>query len=450
MQDLLLKNALIVNEGKIFRGGVLIRQGRIEKLFGAPEMQEEDYPQDIRTMDLDGLYLLPGVIDDQVHFREPGLTHKGDIATESAAAVAGGITSFMEMPNTLPQTTTQKALEEKFALGLEHSLANFSFYMGATNDNLEELRATDPGSVCGIKVFMGASTGNMLVDQPESLANIFRLTRLPIAVHCEDEATIQANLAIARKLYRDDIPAHHHPVIRDHEACETSSRLAVSLAERYGTRLHLLHLSTAGELRYLDRNTPLHEKRITAEACIHHLWFTREDYREKGPWIRWNPAVKDASDREALISGLADGLIDVVATDHAPHTREEKQRPYLQCPSGGPMVQHALVAMLEFFHRGRLPLEKIVDLMCHNPAVIFGVKDRGFIREGYAADLVAVQLDSPWTVTADNIRYKCGWSPMEGTVFKSAVMHTFVNGRHVYNQGKTDHAVRGEALRFSR
>jgi dihydroorotase len=450
VQDLLLKNALIVNEGKIFRGSLLIRNGRISQLFGSPETRQEAYPEDVRTLDLDGLYLLPGVIDDQVHFRDPGLTHKGDIASESSAAVAGGITSFMEMPNTLPQTISQKALEEKFALGQQKSLANFSFYMGATNDNIGELQATDSRNVCGIKVFMGASTGNMLVDMPESLAAIFRLTRIPIAVHCEDEPTIQANLAIARKYYGDNIPVHQHPVIRNHEACETSSRLAVSLAERYGTRLHLLHLSTANELRFLDRSTPLHEKRITAEACIHHLWFTRRDYKEKGTFIKWNPAVKDGADREALIQGLAEGLIDVVATDHAPHTSEEKQKPYLECPSGGPMVQHSLVAMLEFFHRGRLPLEKIVDLMCHNPATIFGIKDRGFIREGYAADLVAVDLDSPWQVTGDNILYKCGWSPMDGTTFKSSVVHTFVNGNHVFDRGETNTSVKGEALKFSR
>jgi dihydroorotase len=395
VHDLLLQNAFIVNEGKIFQGSLLIRDGKISHIYGSPEAREENYPEGVQTIDLRGKYLLPGVIDDQVHFREPGLTHKGDLGSESAAAVAGGITSFMEMPNTFPQTVTQEALQEKFALGRQKSLANFSFYIGATNDNLEELLATDPGHVCGIKVFMGASTGNMLVDKSESLSRIFKINRLPIAVHCEDEATIQANLAIARAYYADQIPVSQHPVIRNHEACETSSRLAISLAERYGTRLHLLHLSTANELRYLENTSPLQEKQITAEVCIHHLWFSRKDYGEKGALIRWNPAVKDEADRLALLDGIQNGFIDVIATDHAPHTLEEKQKPYLECPSGGPMVQHALVAMLEFFHQGRMPLEKIVEMMCHNPAILFGVQQRGFIRQGYAADLVVVALESP-------------------------------------------------------
>jgi dihydroorotase len=450
VQELLLKNAFIVNEGKIFRGSLYIRDGKISHVFGSPEAREENYPEGVQTMDLEGKYLLPGVIDDQVHFREPGLTHKGDLASESTAAVAGGITSFMEMPNTLPQTISQEALQEKFELGRQKSLANFSFYMGATNGNTDALLATDPGHVCGIKVFMGASTGNMLVDDPESLARIFKITRLPIAVHCEDESIIQSNLALARDFYGDQIPVSRHPVIRSHEACETSSRLAISLAERYGTRLHLLHLSTANELRYLENTSPLQEKQITAEACIHHLWFSSKDYREKGSLIRWNPAVKDEADRLALLEGALNGFIDVIATDHAPHTLEEKQKPYLECPSGGPMVQHSLVAMLEFFHQGRMPLEKIVELMCHNPATIFGVQHRGFIREGYAADLVVVDLDLPWQVEKDNVLYRCGWSPMEGTRFRSSVLHTFVNGKHVFDNGKINASVRGEALRFSR
>lgn len=450
MKDLLLKNASIVNEGKIFKGSLLIRKGKIAHVYGAPESRQEGFPEGVEVLDLEGLYLMPGVIDDQVHFREPGFTHKGDIASESTAAVAGGVTSFMEMPNTRPQTVTQKALVDKFGIGQQKSLANYSFYMGATNENLEELKATDPAHVCGIKVFMGASTGNMLVDDPDSLSGIFGLKTLPIAVHCEDESTIKSNLAIAKTLYPDGIPISQHPVIRNHEACETSSRLAISLAERHGTRLHLLHLSTANELRFLENSSPLEQKQITAEACIHHLWFSSKDYERKGALIKWNPAIKDEADREALFEAVLNGYIDVVATDHAPHTLEEKQEPYLQCPSGGPMVQHSLLSMLEFFHQGRMALEKIIELMCHNPARVFAVKDRGFIREGHAADLVVVDLAKPTIIQKDNILYRCGWSPMEGLSMKSAIVHTFVNGHHVYEKGRIHDSVKGQSLVFSR
>ncbi len=444
-----LKNARIVNEGLSYSGDLLIDKGIIRKIFtGGHNGQLEE--SDREVIDLDGLLLLPGVIDDQVHFREPGLTHKGSIQTESRAAVAGGITSYMEMPNTLPQTTTQARLEEKFRLGQQHSLANFSFYIGATNDNLPDILASNPELVCGIKVFMGSSTGNMLVDDPGSLSGIFREARLPVAVHCEDEAIIRARLGAAKSKYGEDIPPGHHPLIRNHEACLTSSRLAVSLAERYDTRLHLLHLSTLDEIRMLDNETPLKNKRITAEVCVHHLWFSMDDYAGKGAFIKWNPAVKYEEDRRGLIRGIREGFLDVVATDHAPHTREEKLRPYTQSPSGGPMVQHALPAMMTLAKREKIPLEQIVQLMCHNPAICFNLSGRGFIREGYAADLVVVDPDKPWVVESDNILCHCGWSPLEGTTLAATVEYTFVNGNLVYKQGSFDETIRGEALRFSR
>jgi dihydroorotase len=447
---MLLKNALIVNEGRVLKGSVLIRDGLIGGVFPAEGGAMATPPQEGETLDLEGLYLLPGVIDDQVHFREPGFPAKADIASESRAAVAGGITSFMEMPNTFPQTVTQEALEKKFDLAREKSLANYSFYIGATNDNIRELEGTSPEHVCGIKVFMGSSTGNMLVDQPDSLARIFRLKKLPVAVHCEDEQTVRTNLKQARSLYHDRIPFTQHPVIRSHEACEVSSRLALSLALRYGTRLHLLHLSTAGEMQLLDASLRPDQKQVTAEVCVHHLWFSDRDYREKGGWIKWNPAIKEESDRRALLGALLDGRVDVIATDHAPHTREEKLGPYLECPSGGPMVQHALPAMLELVQQGHLSLERLVELMCHNPALCFGIRGRGFIREGYAADLVVVDPDRPQTVGKDNILYKCGWSPLEGTTLRSSVRYTFVNGILVYDNGRIHDGIRGQALSFSR
>jgi dihydroorotase len=446
--EMLLTNAWIVNEGKIFKGHLLTREGKIAEIFY--EAGDTPLPQDVQVTDLEGLYLLPGVIDDQVHFREPGLTHKADIFTESRAAVAGGVTSFMEMPNTVPQTTTQKHLEEKFRIAAEKSLANYSFYMGATNDNLHELLPTDAGHVCGVKVFMGSSTGNMLVDHPESLTRIFRDVKLPIAVHCEDEATIQNNLQQAKELFGEAIPMGQHPVIRSHKACYLSSSLAVDLARKFGTRLHLLHLSTAREVELLDSTLPLENKQITGEVCVHHLWFTDADYPEKGGLIKWNPAVKSLADREALREALSNGIIDVVATDHAPHTLEEKQQPYLKCPSGGPMVQHTLVAMLELVHQKVYSLEQVVQFMCHNPAIAFRVKNRGFIRKGYAADLVAVDLNKPFTVSRDQLHFKCGWSPLEGTTLQSAVQYTFVNGVPVYKKGSFLDSYRGSALEFSR
>lgn len=448
--ELLLKNATIVNEGAVFKGHLMIADGKISLILKENQLQGIPSPEHVKTIDLQGLLLLPGVIDDQVHFREPGMTYKADLYSESAAAVAGGITTIMEMPNTRPQTTTQKLLEEKFAMGQKSCLANYSFYMGATNDNIDELKATDIQHVCGIKVFMGASTGNMLVDKPDSLERIFRIKRIPIATHCEDESTIRANLANATRIYGENIPIAQHPIIRSHDACETSSRLAISLAERLGTRLHLLHLSTANEIRLLD-NTPLPgQKQITAEVCVHHLWFSDKDYERLGSLIKWNPAIKQESDRKALVSALQNGYLDVVATDHAPHTLEEKQQPYKDCPSGAPMVQHALMVMLELYHQGILSLEKIVEVMCHNPALCFGIKNRGFIREGYAADLVVVDPERQQTITNERLLYKCKWSPMEGSTLKSSVVYTFVNGVPVFEDGSLNDAVKGQALQFSR
>lgn len=443
-----LRNATIVNEGQSFRGNLLIKNGKIEKLISGEA--PPDFGNNYQAIDLEGHFLLPGVIDDQVHFREPGLTHKGNIYSESKAAVAGGITSFMEMPNTLPQTITQKALEEKYRLGQEKSLANFSFYMGTTNDNLEEVRATDPNHVCGIKVFMGASTGNMLVDNPETLSGIFRNARLPVAVHCEDEATIRMNLARAKQTFGDQIPMDQHPIIRNHEACLRSSKLAVQLAEKYDTRLHLLHLSTAEEMSLLDNTKPLKYKHITAEVCVHHLWFTDADYAERGSLIKWNPAVKTQADRNALREALMNGLIDLVATDHAPHSLAEKQEPYLNCPSGAPMVQHSLLVMLEMVHQGILSIERLVQLMCHNPAICFQIKNRGFIREGFAADLVVVDTSKKQTVTRDSLHYHCGWSPLEGTSLNSSVIYTFVNGVPVFEKGNFNETIKGQTLEFSR
>jgi dihydroorotase len=443
-----LRNATIVNEGQTFKGSLLLNNGKIEKIFRtpAPGPVSEKY----QPIELEGLLLIPGVIDDQVHFREPGLTQKGDIYTESRAAIAGGITSFMEMPNTQPQTISQKALEEKFRLGQEKSLANFSFYMGTTNDNLEEVKATDPSHVCGIKVFMGASTGNMLVDNPDTLSGIFRHARLPVAVHCEDEGIIRKNLAASKEKFGEAIPMTQHPIIRDHAACLASSTLAVNLARKHGTRLHILHLSTASEMDLLDGSKRLEDKQITAEACVHHLWFTDADYAQKGSLIKWNPAIKTGADRETLRRALVIGLIDVVATDHAPHTFEEKQNPYLSCPSGAPMVQHSLQLMLEMVNQGVLSLEQMVNLMCHNPAICFRVKNRGFIREGFAADITVVNPNQTYVVSKENLLYKCGWSPLEGTAMKSTVVYTFVNGIPVYEKGTFRESVKGQALEFGR
>lgn len=446
MSTTLITNARMVNEGKQQRGSLLIRDERIAGIL--PPEKQPDVAID-RVIDAKNRFLLPGVIDDQVHFREPGLTHKGDIHSESKAAVAGGVTSYMEMPNTNPQTTTQKLLEEKYSLAAQASLANYSFYMGATNNNLDELLTTDPSTVCGIKIFMGSSTGNMLVGNPDTLKDIFSRSRMLIAVHCEDESIILQNIRQARDKFGEDVPVYMHPVIRNTEACFRSSQLAVNLAEQYGTRLHILHLSTAAEMSLLKNGIPLQEKRITAEVCLPHLLFDEKDYFTRGNLIKWNPAIKSSADRTALFKALIDGYIDVVATDHAPHTLGEKQNTYFKAPSGGPMVQHSLVAMLEFYKQGLMGVEMIADKMCHAPATLFRIAERGFIREGYFADLVLVDMDSPWTVSSDNILYKCRWSPLLGHTFSSRVTHTFVNGNLVYDEGRFFEDHKGRRLGFN-
>jgi dihydroorotase len=441
-----IRNAIVVNEGMVFGGGVYLVNGIISMVFMNGD--EPAVPEGAEVIDAFGLHLIPGVIDDQVHFRDPGLTHKADIYTESKAAVAGGTTSFMDMPNTVPQTLTQELLEEKYQAAAEKSLANYSFYMGASNDNLSEVLKTDPSKVCGIKVFMGASTGNMLVDDPEVLKEIFSKSPALVAVHCEDEATIRENLRIMGERFGDEIPLDYHPLIRSEEACYRSSSLAVEMAAKYNTRLHVLHLSTARELDLFDNSLPLEKKRITAEVCVHHLWFHDADYERLGMLIKWNPAIKSMDDRDALLNALLENKIDVVATDHAPHTLDEKSQSYLKAPSGGPLVQHALPAMLELYHKGVISFEKVVEKMCHAPAKCFRVKNRGFVREGYAADLVLIDLDDPWRVEKDNILYKCGWSPFRGQLFRSRITHTFVNGQLVYQNGVFDESVRGERLLF--
>lgn len=445
---LLIQHATIVNEGKETVGSVLINEDKIEEVFYTPITQS--IGDDIEVIDATGKYLIPGIIDDQVHFREPGLTHKADIYTEAKAGIAGGVTSFMEMPNTNPQTTTQKLLEEKFKIAAEKSLANYSFYIGATNDNLDELLATDPVNVCGIKIFMGSSTGNMLVDNPVALDNIFKKARLLIAVHCEDEQTIRKNLEKYKGIYGDDIPVAMHPIIRNDEACFLSSAMAVQLAKKHDTRLHILHLSTAKELSLLSNKEPLDSKRITAEVCVHHLWFDDRDYKQFGNRIKWNPAIKSENDKIKLMEALLDNTIDVIATDHAPHTIEEKTNIYTKAPSGGPLIQHSLNVMLEFYHQKKISLPKIIEKMCHHPAAIFKVSKRGYIRKDYFADLVLLDLSQKWTVTKDNILYKCGWSPFEGQSFTGKVTHTYVNGNLIYNNGKFDETAKGMALRFER
>ncbi|WP_370089536.1 dihydroorotase [Ekhidna sp.] len=441
----LIKEVSIVNEGKVKSGDVLIKDDRIEKI--GEQINPTEKCIEIRG---EGLHLFPGVIDDQVHFREPGLTHKGNIFTESRAAVAGGVTSFMEMPNVNPQTITQKLLEEKYQIGANNSLANYSFYMGSTNDNLDEVLKTDPNSVCGIKIFMGSSTGNMLVDDQETLENIFRNAPILIATHCEDEATIRANTEKYKEDFGDNIPFKYHPIIRNEEACYLSSSKAVELAKKNNARLHILHISTGKETNLFSNDIPLRQKRITSEACIHHLWFTDADYDEKGAFIKWNPAVKSASDRDQIWKALLDDRIDVIATDHAPHTLEEKQNPYMKAPSGGPLIQHTLVAMLDFYHQGKISLERIAEKMCHAVAECFDVKERGYIREGYKADLALVDLNKSWKVTKENIRAKCGWSPFEGHAFKSSVEKTFVSGHLAYSDGKLDESKLGQRLSFDR
>jgi dihydroorotase len=444
----LIANTTIINENKKFEGHVLINDGKIDTIYNSPiEISEIAYDKYIEGK---GKILLPGIIDDQVHFREPGLTHKAEIYTESKAAVAGGVTSFMEMPNTNPQTTTQVALRNKFDIAKEKSLANYSFYIGATNDNINELIKTDPKTVCGIKVFMGSSTGNMLVDNEESLNKIFSQAPVLVAVHCEDETTIKKNSAIYKEKYGEDVPIKCHPEIRSDEACYKSSSFAVELAKKHNTRLHVLHLSSEKELKLFDNTIPLNEKKITAEICVHHLWFDKNDYDNYGTRIKWNPAVKEKKDKDALFNGLLSNKLDVIATDHAPHTLEEKDNTYFKAPSGGPLVQHSLQAMLEFYHQGKISLEKIIEKMCHAPADIFNVKNRGYIKEGYWADLVLVDLNATQQVDKSNIYYKCGWSPFEGVTFHSKIAYTFVNGNLVYENGTFNESVKGMALEFDR
>lgn len=440
----LLKNAHVINEGTVEKADVLLEGNRIAKVASSIE------DADAEVLDLSGKFLMPGVIDDQVHFREPGLTHKGCIYTEAKAAVAGGITSYMEMPNTQPQALTQELLEDKYQIGAKDSLANYSFFMGASNENIQEVLKTDPKNVAGVKIFMGSSTGNMLVDDHEVLNSIFSSCDMLIAVHCEDEATIRTNSAKMKEEYGEDLPIRYHPVIRNAEACYKSSSLAVELAKKHNTRLHILHISTAKETELFRNDIPLKEKRITAEACVHHLWFDDSSYDEKGTFIKWNPAVKSAADREGVWKALLDDRIDIIATDHAPHTLEEKQNTYFKAPSGGPLVQHALVALLEFYHQGKVSLEWIVNKMCHAPADCFQLKERGFIRPGYFADLVVLDLEKSWEVAKENILYHCAWSPFEGQTFQSTVEKTFVNGHLVYDKGVFDETKRGMRLEFDR
>ena len=441
----LIKNARIVNEGKVIEGDVLIEAGRIAKIDSSIGPKSAN----VNVIDAEGKYLIPGIIDDQVHFREPGLTHKGDLHSESRAAVAGGITSFMEQPNTKPAATTVEELEKKYQRAAQVSLANYSFNMGASNDNLEELKKVSKRDVAAIKIFMGSSTGNMLVDQQKTLEGIFQLDH-QLITHCEDEQTIRTNLEKAKQQYGEDIPMSMHPVIRSEEACYLSSSTAVELAKKYNSRLHVFHISTAKETALFTNKIPLAEKRITAEVCVHHLWFDDSQYESKGSHIKWNPAVKQASDRDGLWKALLDGRLDVVATDHAPHTLEEKSNKYLKAPSGGPLVQHALPAMMERVHDGVWDIQTMVEKMCHNPAILFRMEDRGYIREGYHADLVLLEPNRPWKVSKDNILYKCQWSPFEGTVFKSKVTHTFVNGHLAFKEGNFDESQLGERLLFNR
>lgn len=446
MHTVLIKNAKVVNEGTIATRDVLIEGDSIKEIAESISAKSGD----TQIVDAEGKYLLPGIIDDQVHFREPGLTDKATIETESRAALAGGITSFIEMPNTVPHATTIEKLEEKFAIAKKTSWANYSFMFGGTNDNLEEILKVNPKEVAALKLFLGSSTGNMLVDDHKVLEQIFSKSKLLIAVHCEDEATIKENLEKHLAKFGENIPIEYHPKIRSEEACYLSSSRAIALAKKTGARLHVFHLSTAKETSLFDNTIPLEKKKITAEVCIHHLWFSEADYKEKGTFIKWNPAVKTAADRDGLWKALLDDRIDVIATDHAPHTLEEKKNIYTKAPSGGPLVQHALVAMLENYHRGKISLEKIVEKMCHNPAILFQIKDRGYIKQGYKADLVLVDLFSPWSVKKENLLYKCGWSPFEGFTFKSRVSHTFLNGKLVYNNFKFSAKPNAERLEFNR
>jgi len=444
MNSYLIKNATIVNEGSSFVGDLLVENGIIKKIDSSLTINS------MTVIDASGKYLIPGLIDDQVHFREPGLTHKATIDSESRAAVAGGITTFIEMPNTVPQATNQQLLQDKFNIAEKTSFANYSFMFGGTNDNLEELLKTDPKTVAGIKLFLGSSTGNMLVDNLEVLEKIFSSTKLIISVHCEDEETIKKNTAEHKAQYGEHIPIELHPVIRSEEACYLSSSRAIELAKKTGARLHVFHVSTAKETTLFRNDIPLEEKQITSEVCVHHLWFSDQDYKEKGTHIKWNPAVKTAADRLGLWKALLDDRLDIIATDHAPHTLEEKSNSYLKAPSGGPLVQHALLALLEKVSEKVISIEKVVEKACHNPAIIFQIENRGFIKEGYYADLVLIDPKAPQTVCKENILYKCGWSPFEGTTFSSSVTHTFVNGVLMYHEGIFNDDVKGKRITFNR
>lgn len=442
MASTLLKNATIINEGKKFESDLLIKNGRIEKI--ASSISDDQ----ATVIDLQGKWLIPGMIDDQVHFREPGLTHKANIETESRAAVAGGITSFMEMPNTKPNALTQELLQDKYDIASKSAIANYSFFMGASNDNIEEVLKTDRKAVCGVKIFMGSSTGNMLVDNEQTLTGIFSKCDMLIATHCEDEATVRANMEKFRQEYGENVPIKYHPIIRSEEACYLSSSMAVELAKKFDTRLHILHISTAKELNLFRNDIPLAEKKITAEACVHHLWFSDENYDEKGTYIKWNPAVKTAADREAIWQAVNDNRIDVLATDHAPHTIEEKENTYFNAPSGGPLVQHAVLAILEKVKEGKISIERAVEKMSHAVADCFHIDNRGYIREGYFADLVVVDPNKSYEVNKSNILYKCGWSPFEGTTFSHSIDTTFVNGNIVYANGKVQEGNTGMRMTF--
>lgn len=441
----LIKNAKIVNEGKIFKADVLIENDLIAKISSTISEENTD-----KIIDAEGKFLIPGVIDDQVHFREPGLTHKGDIESESKAAIAGGVTSFIEQPNTVPNAVTQELLEEKYKIASEKSYANYSFSMGGTNDNLEEVLKTNPKNVAAIKLFLGSSTGNMLVDNPEILEEIFSQVKMPICVHCEDEATIRKNTEIYKEQYGEDIPVKFHHLIRSDEACYLSSSKAVELAKKTGARLHIYHLSTAKETELFRNDIPLKDKKITAEVCVHHLHFTNDDYETKGSLIKWNPAVKTETDKNGLWEALLDDRIDIVATDHAPHTLEEKSNKYLNCPSGAPLVQHSLQVMFEYFKKGKISLEKVVEKMCHNPAILFEIEKRGFVKEGYKADLVLINPNGKTIVSKENIQSKCGWSPLENETFHSEITHTFINGFLAFENGKVSPEKHGERLLFER
>lgn len=443
MASYLIKKATLVNEGETGIYDVLIEDQFISRIDRTIEN-----PDHVREINAEGLILLPGAIDDQVHFREPGLTHKGEIYTEAKAAVAGGVTSYMEMPNTNPQSTIIAELEKKYTRAAVCSLANYSFFMGGTNHNLEEALKVDYSKVCGLKIFMGSSTGDMLVDHQNVLEGFFSKINALIATHCEYDPMVKENQKRIVEEYGEDIPAYFHPIIRNTDACYKSSSLAVELAKKHNTRLHILHISTAKELSLFTNKIPLKDKRITAEACIHHLWFSDEDYETKGNFIKWNPAVKTAYDRDKIFEGVLNDTIDVIATDHAPHTIDEKKQSYLKAPSGGPLVQHSVLAMLDFYHDKKISLEKIVQKMSHNVADLFRINQRGYIREGYFADLVLVNLNKPTTVTRENILYKCGWSPFEGHTFKSSIEKTFVSGHLVYDSGKFDESRFGSRLTF--